>query len=547
MRPVPDFLEPQRTLVVSLRPLIWFCGFFVLLAAGNRLHAQNAVDADVLLSGGTIYDGSGGEGAIGDVAIKGGKIAAVGKFPRGEILRTIDCSGLVIAPGFIDLHNHSDGPIVSPDARANVNFLTQGCTTIVTGNCGGGPIRAKEYYDKIDAAGAGTNVAHLLPQGALRSAVLEQVKRPPTAEELAKMGELADTAMREGAWGMSTGLIYIPGTFSETSELIEINKVVGRYGGIYASHIRNESTELTSAIDEAIRIGREGGTPVHISHFKASGPDAWGGLRVAAEMIEKARGEGLKVTADQYPYIASSTSLEATLLPAWSREGGRSALEKRLKDEKQRAEIRAAIEKSFARKGPIQIAAYRPKPAYIGKTLDKIGADEKIAVPDLVLQIEERGGARIVNFGMNEEEVRFGMTLPWVATASDGGARIPGSEQPHPRNFGTFSRKIGLYAIREKVVPLAQAIRSSSGLPADILGLTDRGYLRAGLAADIVVFDPEKLIDRATFDQPQQYSAGVVHLFVNGTPAIADGTPTGALAGRALRRPVPKLASGAKP
>jgi N-acyl-D-amino-acid deacylase len=532
---------------VSLRTLIWFCGWFAAILAGVPAHGQEAVNADILLSNGTMYDGSGGDGAVGDIAIKDGKIAAVGKFPRGEILRTIDCTGLVIAPGFIDLHNHSDSAIVSSDARANVNFLTQGCTTIVTGNCGGGPIRVQEYYDKIDDAGAGTNVAHLLPQGALRSEVMKQVKRAPTAEELAKMCELADIAMREGAWGMSTGLIYIPGTFSETSELIEINKIVGRYGGIYASHIRNEATELTSAVDEAIRIGREGGTPVHISHFKASGPDAWGGLRVAAEMIEKARDEGLKVTADQYPYIASSTSLEATLLPAWCREGGRSALEKRLKNEKQRSEIRADIERSFGRKGPIQIAAYRPKPAYIGKKLDEIAAMEKLAVPDLVLQIEENGGARIVNFGMNEEEVRFGMTLPWVATASDGGARIPTGDQPHPRNFGTFARKIGLYAIREKVVPLAQAIRSSSGLPADIVGLNDRGYLRAGLAADIVVFDPEKLIDRATYDQPQQYSSGVVHLLVNGTPAISDGTPTGALAGQALRRKISKLDSGAKP
>jgi N-acyl-D-amino-acid deacylase len=526
---------------VSLRRLFLFWGFVVgCFSPLGHVHGQDPIDADLLLSEGTIYDGSGGEGALGDVAIKEGKIAAVGKFRRGDILRTIDCTGLIVAPGFIDLHNHSDAAIVSPEARANVNFLTQGCTTIVTGNCGGGPIRVKEYYDKIDAAGAGTNVAHLLPQGALRSEVLKQVKRAPSAEELARMCELADAAMRDGAWGMSTGLIYIPGTFAETTELIAINKTIGRYGGIYASHIRNEATELTSAVDEAIRIGREGGTPVHISHFKASGPDAWGGLRVAAEMIEKARAEGLKVTADQYPYIASSTSLEATLLPAWSREGGRSALEERLKDDKQRAEIRADIEKSFARKGPIQIAAYRPKPSYIGKKLDEIAAMEKLAVPDLVLQIEERGGARIVNFGMNEEEVRFGMTLPWVATASDGGARIPGNEQPHPRNFGTFSRKIGLYAIKEKVLPLSAAIRSSSGLPADILGLTDRGYLRTGLAADIVVFDPKTLIDRATYDQPQQYSAGVVHLFVNGIPAIADGTATGALAGRALRRQVPK-------
>ena len=529
----------ERALLVSLRNCLLFFGFLLVVCRLPSAGAQEPVDADILLAGGTLLDGSGAAGVVGDLAIKDGKIAAIGTFAKGQVLRTIDCRDLMIAPGFIDLHNHSDSAIVSPDARANVNYLTQGCTTIVTGNCGGGPIRVQEYYDKIDAAGAGTNVAHLLPQGALRSAVLQQVKRPPTAEELSKMCELADSAMREGAWGMSTGLIYIPGTFSETSELIEVNKVIGRHGGIYASHIRNEAMELTSAVDEAIRIGREGGTPVHISHFKASGPDAWGGLRVAAEMIEKARSEGEKVTADQYPYIASSTSLEATLLPAWSREGGRSALEKRLQDDKQRAEIRAEIERSFGRKGPIQIAAYRPNPEYVGKKLDEIAADEKLSVPDLVLAIEESGGARIVNFGMNEEEVRFGMTLPWVATASDGGARIPGSEQPHPRNFGTFARKIGLYAVREKVIPLAQAIRSSSGLPADILGMTDRGYLRAGLAADIVVFDPEKLIDRATYDRPQQYSTGVVHLFVNGTPAIADGTPTGALAGRALRRKLP--------
>ena len=522
------------------RALFLFCVSAPLLPlAATPARGQAPVDADVLLVGGTIYDGSGGDGIVGDVAIKDDKIVAVGKFDRGQILRSIDCGGLVVAPGFIDLHNHSDSAIVSPAARANVNFLTQGCTTIVTGNCGAGPIHVKEYYDKIDAAGAGTNVAHLLPQGSLRSSVMQQVRRTPTADELAEMCDLADAAMRDGAWGMSTGLIYIPGTFSETSELIEINKVVGRHGGIYASHIRDEGTGLVDAVEEAMRIGREGKTPVHISHFKASNTDAWGLLKSAVSVIETARAAGEKVTADQYPYAASSTSLEATLLEPWSREGGRTALKERLENDEQRARIRADIEKSLKSKGRIQIAAFTPQQQYVGQSLDELAAAEKRPVADVVLDIEDRGGARVIHFGMNEEEVRYGMTLPWVATASDGGARIPGSEQPHPRNFGTFARKIGVYSIQENVLPLPRAIRSASGLPAEILGLTDRGYLRLGMAADIVVFDPDKFMDRGTFDRPQQYSVGVVHLFVNGTPAIADGTPTGALAGKALRRTIP--------
>lgn len=506
------------------------------LAASHCVAQDAAVDADIVLIGGTVFDGSGAEGGVGDVAIKDQKIVAVGKFRHGRILQRIDCQGLVVAPGFIDLHNHSDGPIVSPATRANVNYLTQGCTTIVTGNCGGGPIRVKEYYDKIDSAGSGTHVAHLLPQGSLRVEVMQRDNRPPTADELAKMKDLAEQAMQEGAWGMSTGLIYIPGTFSKIEELIEINKVIGRHKGIYASHIRNEGTALIESVEEAMRIGREGGTPVHISHFKASGQDAWGKLRIGIAAIEAARQKGEKVTADQYPYIASSTSLEATLLPTWAGEGGRKKLEERLKDEKSRAKIKTAVDKSLSIKRRIQIAAYSPKPEYTGKSLDEIAAAEKRDMTELVLEIESRGGARIINFGMNEEEVRLAMPLPWVATASDGGAKIPDQDQPHPRNYGTFSRKIGLYSLKEKVLPLAQAIRSSSGLPADILGLTDRGYLKAGLAADVVVFDPATYIDTATYDHPARYSTGMRYVFVEGTPAIFEGTPTGALAGRGLRK-----------
>ena len=497
---------------------------------------DSPVNADILFVGGTIFDGSGAEGVVGDVAIQGNKIVAVGKFTHGKVLQRINCTGLVIAPGFIDLHNHSDGPIVAPATRGNVNYLTQGCTTIVTGNCGSGPIRVKEFYDKVDAAGSGTHVAHLLPQGSLREFVMQRVNRKPTEEELVKMRDLAAKAMEEGAWGMSTGLIYIPGTCCETEELIEIAKVVGSRGGIYASHIRNESKQLVESVEEAMQIGREGKMPVHISHFKASGADAWGQLRIAANAIEKARTSSEKVTADQYPYIASSTSLEATLLPTWAGEGGRKKLEERLKDAESRAKIKAAVDKALSIKRRIQIASFGPNPEYVGKSLDEIAAAQKRDTTDLVLDIESRGGARVINFGMNEEEVRMAMQLPWVATASDGSARIPDQDQPHPRSYGTFSRKIGLYSVREKVLPLAQAIRSSSGLPADILGLTDRGYLRPGLAADIAVFDPKTFVDTATYDHPARYSTGLKYVFVAGTPAIFEGTPTGSLAGRALRK-----------
>ncbi len=520
--------------VCAASALLFLCGVDRPDARG-----QDAVEADVLLVGGLMYDGTGSEGRVGDVAWKDGRIVGVGTFPVASAGRRIDCQGLWIAPGFIDLHNHSDRPIVQAETRANVNYLTQGCTTVVTGNCGSGPVDVGAYFAELDRQGAGTNVIHLLPHGSLRSEVMGQVNRRPTPEESAKMRELAERAMQDGAYGMSTGLIYIPGSFADTEELIDIATVIGRQGGIYATHMRSEASGLLDSVEETLRIGRESGAAVHISHFKASGKDAWGTLRIAASLVEQGRERGQRVTADQYPYAASSTSLEATLLPTWAREGGRRELARRLQDETQRARIRADIEATLPTKGKIQIASFRDAPSYIGQSLDEIAAAEGRAVADLVLDIESRGGAGIVHFGMQDEEVRFAMQLPWVATASDGSAKIPSGDQPHPRSFGTFARKIGYFAEREKIVSVAAAIRSSSGLPADILGLADRGYLRVGQAADVVVLDPTTFVDHATYEQPFRYSTGACYVFVNGSPAIFDRTATGALAGRALRRAPP--------
>lgn len=518
--------------------LIRFASLACLLWLPTRQPAGAADQPpfDIVLLGGTIHRGDGGEPLVANVGIRDGQIAGISADPlRGEL--EIDCVGLVVAPGFIDLHNHSDQPILERDTRTNANYLLQGCTTIVTGNCGGGHVDVGKYFAELDANGAGTHVAHLLPQGSLRSEVMGSSRREASEAELAKMLELADQAMRDGAFGMSTGLIYVPGTFTPTEELIEIAKVVAKHGGIYASHIRNEGAGLLESIDEAVRIGRDAGLPVHISHLKASGKANWGSLRLAIQRIEAARQSGLRVTADQYPYAASSTSLEATLFPTWSRDGGTAGLKQRLNDPETTARIREELVRALADSSRIQIATCGYNRGWIGKSLDEIAAEEGQEAADLAMTIQRNGGAAVINFGMNDDDMRLAMPLAWVATASDGGAKVPSASRPHPRSFGTFPRKIGFYAVAEGLLPLAAAIRSCSALPAEILGLSDRGRIAEGLVADIVVFDPETFRDHANYEDPYLPPSGIRHLLVAGKPAVFAGQVTGVLAGKAIRKP----------
>jgi N-acyl-D-amino-acid deacylase len=399
--------------------------------------------ASIILKAATIHPGDGSPGFAGHLVVGGDRIVSVLKEsdPLPDADTIIDCSGLVISPGFIDLHNHSDEPIQSQNTRANVNYLLQGCTTIITGNCGSGPVDVAEYFSTIEKQGAGTNVGHLLPQGSLRSQVMGKENRKPTDEELQSMRDLAAKAMLDGAFGISTGLIYIPGTLTGTEELIEVNRIVGQHHGIYVSHIRNEGDRLLPSIEEAIQIGKAGDTPVHISHLKANGRANWGTLRVATERIEKARMEGLRVTADQYPYIASSTSLEATLLPDWCREGGRERLKERLSDPAASERIRTDVVSNLEKASRIQLASCSMNRAWIGKSIDEIAAELNQPAADVVLEIERHGGASVVNFGMNEEDLRHAMPFPWLATASDGGAKIPTASQPHPRS-GRFPARL---------------------------------------------------------------------------------------------------------
>ncbi|HWG43331.1 MAG TPA: amidohydrolase family protein, partial [Gemmataceae bacterium] len=366
------------------------------------LSAEPAVEADVVIRGATLYDGSGAAGVSGDLAVRGERIVAVGRFTVAGKPRILDGKGLVIAPGFIDLHTHSDYPLTHVATHANRNYLHQGVTTVVTGNCGAGPTDVAAYFRTLESGKIGSNVIHQVPHNDVRRRIMQNANRAPTAEELHKMEQLVEQAMKDGAWGLSTGLIYNPGTYAKTEELIALAKVAARHDGFYASHIRDEGTGVLGAIDEALTIGREAGLPVHISHLKASGRRSWGKAADEIALIEKARKAGQAVSADQYPYIASSTSLMATLIPTSFREGARKDYLARLNDPEQSARLRKIIDSGLQRRQgghAIRIARFKPKPAWQGKDLASIAELEKKPATDIVLEIERRGGAQIVNFG----------------------------------------------------------------------------------------------------------------------------------------------------
>lgn len=504
------------------------------------LLATEPIDADFVLKGGLIIDGTGKMAVLGDIAVKRERIVAIGLFPVTPGTKTFDTSKLIIAPGFIDMHTHSDFPILKVPTNANLNYLFQGVTTAVTGNCGSGHVDTETFYKDLLKVKVGSNVAHQIPHNDIRSAAMGNVNRAPTEVELKKMADLATKAMKDGAWGLSTGLIYNPGTYAKTPELITLAKIVSSHGGFYASHIRDEGSDVLPAINEALTIGKEANLPVHISHIKVSGRSVWGKSVDVLAILTQARKNGIKVTADQYPYIASSTSLTATLIPTRFREGERAELVKRFEDPELGVLLRKAIADSLESKNggsDLRIAFYAPKPGYVGKNIVEIAKMTGKSPVDLVVEIEKNGGAQIVHFGMNDEDMRLFMRQDFVATASDGGARVPDTASvPHPRNYGTFPRKIGFYSIQEKLIPLEMAIRSASGLPADIMGLKDRGYLKIGYFADIVVFNPDTFRDKATYDKPHQYAVGISHVLVNGTFAIMDGKPTGKLAGKPLKK-----------
>ena len=493
---------------------------------------------DVLIRGGTIVDGTGAAPYVADVGIIGERIAAVGDLSDARGTRTIDATGLHVTPGFIDVHSHSAGALDEPELRTAHALLAQGLTTVVINPDGGGPLDLRTQRERLLENGIGVNVAQLVPHGSIRGEVLGSSDRDPTPEELERMKEFVRAGMEEGAFGLSSGLFYTPGSWSRTEEVIEMARVAAPYGGVYTSHIRDEAdytVGVVAAVDEVIRIAREADLPGIVSHIKALGPNVWGASEQIVANIEAARAEGVRVWADQYPYEASATGFVAALVPAWAREGG--GLEERLADPVTARRIRAEMAENLARRGGGARIKFRGSGPMAGRTLAEVAASQETFDIDAAYEIVRNGGAPgIISFNMDEGDIARFMRQPWTMTSSDGELSALGSGVPHPRNYGAFARKIRHYVLEEQVIDLASAVRSMSGLSAEVFGIEDRGVIREGAIADVLVFDLDNVYDRATFDDPHHFSEGMVHILVNGALALDNGAFTDALAGQVLHR-----------
>jgi N-acyl-D-aspartate/D-glutamate deacylase len=492
---------------------------------------------DVYIRGGQLIDGSGAPARFADVGIRDDRIVYVGIPAPGVVYRAtrnIDARGLIVSPGLIDPHAHVMEDLSDPARHGIEGYLRQGVTTIVTGNDGWGPFEIAATLRKWAESGIGPNVGLLAGYGPIREEILQRSSRAPTPKEMELMKALVRKAMDEGALGFSTGLFYTPQNFGSTEEVIELAKVAAQYGGIYDSHIRDESTYnvgLMAAIEEVLRIGRESGMAVHISHIKALGTDTWGKSAEIIDLIRKARAERVRVTADQYPYSASATTLNASLLPPWSQEGGDEALYARLDDPAQHAKIAEEAAVNMRRRGGEDsfLLIATKDDSLRGKRLGEIARAWNVPAVEAALRIIRNGGSDVASFNMSDADIDAFMKEDWVMTCSDGS---PG----HPRTYGTFPRKLRVYALDRKVITLEQAIHSSSALPADTFGLARRGHIQTGAFADVIVFDPKTLRDTATYEQPEKLAEGMRWVLVNGQFAIDSGKFTGTLAGRTLTR-----------
>jgi N-acyl-D-aspartate/D-glutamate deacylase len=519
--------------------LRFFKGFALAVAAAVLRSAPVSAQAiDVLLRGGTVVDGTGSAPRTADVGIRGDRIVFVGDAAREHMAaaRTIDVRGLVVAPGFIDPHSHTleDLSSASAERRANLGYLMQGVTTVVTNNDGGGAVEIGKTLDAWTTNGIGTNAALYVPQGSVRRQAMGMSDAAPSAAQLDAMRQLVQRGMAEGALGLSTGLYYAPGSYSSTEEVIELAKVAAASGGLYDSHLRDESSYtigLIGAVNEAIRIGREARLPIHISHIKALGQDVWGRSDSVIALIREARAAGIDVTADQYPYIASGSSVGASLLPRWAEAGGRDSLRARIANAATRQRLVKEMNENLRRRGgaaSLLITSTRDS-AILGKTLEEVAAARRESPIDAALAIVQQGDASVASFNMSEQDLERFMVQDFVMTGSDGSAG-------HPRKYGTFPRVLREYVYGKRVLDLARAIRRSSGLTAESLRIPERGVLRTGYYADIIAFDPDSVADRATYRQPTLLAAGMRYVLVNGTLAVDQGKFTGARAGKALRR-----------
>jgi N-acyl-D-aspartate/D-glutamate deacylase len=535
-----------------------------LLLFSSGASAQSLPTYDVLIKGGTVYDGSGGKPIKADIAIQGDRIAAIGKLKNATAKTVIDASGLAVAPGFINMLSWSTNSLIV-DGRSQ-SELRQGVTLEIFGEGSSpGPLNPEmkkrqqreqgdgndevpwttlaEYLIYLEKHGVAPNVASFIGAGTIREYVVGLEDKKATPEQLQQMRELVRQEMEAGALGIGSSLIYAPDTYASTEELIELCKEAAKYKGKYISHIRNEGSNLINAVEEFLRISREAGLPAEIYHLKASGEANWSKIDQVIAMVNQARKRGMKITADMYTYTASSNSLQSRI-PTWAHSGGDEAMLKRLEDPETRKKISDELHKGGPMNRTLLVGLRRPnmKPL-IGKTLTEVaamrGKDEIETMLDLIL--EARSRIQVVTFSMSEENVKKEIRQPWVSFGSDASSMAAEGgflqSSTHPRAYGNFARVLGKYVREEKVISLQEAIRRLSGLPATNLGLDRRGFLRKDFFADVVIFDPQTIADKATYENPHQYAVGMKHVLVNGVQVLKDGEPTGAKAGRAVWGP----------
>jgi N-acyl-D-aspartate/D-glutamate deacylase len=503
----------------------------------DQLPAEAARDdrpLDLLFKDGLIVDGTGAPPYVGDVGIRDGRLMILPEGHAAKAEAIIEITGKVIAPGFIDIHTHARADLVSPDSALMANYLTQGVSTVVIGNDGDGATRIKKRFDTIFEHGAGTNVAQLVGHASLRRRVMDDTGRPAKRGEIEAMKSILAGALEEGAMGLSTGLFYADGSYATTEEVIELAKVAAAAGAIYESHIRAESSRgvgVHRAVDEVIEIARGAGIPAHIAHIKVLGKGVWGESSNIVDKIVAARADGLAITADQYPWVASSTQLKSAVVSKQYQLGGIEALRERLSDSGKRATLLEDIAINIDRRGgPNSLLLVETEdPQWSGLRLDAIAAALKVQPAEAAARLITEGQARVVSFNMTEDDIKTFMKEPWVATSSDG-------TDGHPRKFGSFPRKYSAYVRDSDTLSLAEFIRASSGLPADILGLRDRGYLATGMIADVLVLDPKRYQENASFAEWDRLSSGVEHLLVNGRFAIKDGVVTQLRLGQPVTR-----------
>ncbi len=537
-----------------------------LLSVWQTRSQSQAPAFDLVIRGGRVVDGTGNPWVLADVGIKGDAVAAVAPHLVTTGARVVEARGLVVAPGFIDVHTHGDAgntagpagtidPLVRDDKQdlignpAAENDVRQGVTTVIAGPDGFGTTQVGAYLTKVAAAKPAINLGAFIGHGAVRLAVLGMANRPATPDELQRMRDLVRNGMRDGAFGLSTGLFYVPANYAPLQEVIDLARVAGEFGGVHQSHMRDEGLHVVDSVRDTIAIGEQGGLPTQVTHHKTIGKASWGKSVETLRLIDEARLRGVDATLDQYPYTASNTTIQSGLIPQWAQEGGRNAMLARFKDTATRqrvlGEIASAIENGRGAGDPanVVLASCDFDPTLAGKSLAQVLRDRGRPVAfdqaaALVVEIVEKGSCVGIYHAISEDDLVRIMQHPATMIASDASPGMPtfGKDAPHPRAYGTFARVLGLYVREKHVLTLEEAIRKMTSFPAQRVGLADRGVLRPGLKADIVVFNPATIIDKATFEKPHQYAEGVVAVVVNGRLTFSNGQMTGERAGRALRR-----------